>query len=130
MRCEKVREHFADYLTNALSGPVGDEVAGHLAACEACRAEADELRSVWEKLGWIPEGQTDSAAMRARLDSLIAAQESAPTPLRPVPARRRVLMYAAVVALLALMTFAGLRGLRWGADPPNRAPAAPETTIA
>jgi anti-sigma factor RsiW len=42
--CGTVREHLSEYLDEALSGREMQRVAAHLAACEVCRREFDDLR--------------------------------------------------------------------------------------
>ncbi len=53
MRCEEVLEQFTDYVTDNIREPSRSRVHQHLLACESCRAEAEELKTLWETLGSI-----------------------------------------------------------------------------
>ena len=69
MNCEDARTQFVDSWRNSL-GATGDEFRAHLATCERCRAEAEDLRDLWGTLGSLPE-EDPSLAMRTRFyDSL------------------------------------------------------------
>jgi hypothetical protein len=74
MQCEEIREQFADYLIDNIDDPVRFEIAEHLTACEWCRAEADELKMLWTRLGSIP-GAPPSNDARARFDNMLAAYQ-------------------------------------------------------
>ena len=57
------------WLGGELGEPEATELEAHLAACQACRADADDLRDVWESLGvTVPAAVTTSTwpAVRAR----------------------------------------------------------------
>src|SRR5262247_540544 len=54
MQCEEVRNQFADYVIDQMQEPVRSLVSEHLTACETCRTEAEELKSLWKRLGSIP----------------------------------------------------------------------------
>lgn len=74
MNCEDARTQFVDYWRGALEDPVG-EFRAHLASCERCRAEAEQLRDLWGTLGAIPE-EDPSLGMRTRFyDSLRAFRQ-------------------------------------------------------
>lgn len=69
MNCEEARTQFVDYWRGTLE-ETGGEFDAHLAACERCRAEAQELRDLWGTMGAMPE-EDPSLGMRARFyDSL------------------------------------------------------------
>jgi hypothetical protein len=69
MNCEEARTQFVDYWRGSLEEG-GGEFDAHLASCERCRAEAQELRDLWGTLGSMPE-EDPSLGMRARFyDSL------------------------------------------------------------
>ncbi|HYL35754.1 MAG TPA: zf-HC2 domain-containing protein [Bryobacteraceae bacterium] len=54
MNCEDARTQFVDYWRGSLEGREA-EFRAHLAACERCRAEAEELKDMWSTLGALPE---------------------------------------------------------------------------
>jgi HEAT repeats len=78
MDCEEIRNRLADCLIG--DGPGGggaravpDEVRQHLAACAACREEAESLAQTWTALGTVASPPPDSAAMRQRFDAMLDA---------------------------------------------------------
>jgi len=54
MTCEQVREAMCDYLEGNLTGDVALSFSSHLAECQACRQEADELRAT---LDWLRQAE-------------------------------------------------------------------------
>jgi hypothetical protein len=72
MQCEEVREQFTDYVITDIRSPVRLDVERHLAGCESCRAEADELKTLWASLGSIPAIEP-GAELRARFDLMLEA---------------------------------------------------------
>lgn len=76
MTCEKTQERFADYLTGDLDETGRGEVRAHIAACDACRADLEDLTAVWTKLGVLPEEQP-SGALRGRFYAMLEEQRSA-----------------------------------------------------
>jgi anti-sigma factor ChrR (cupin superfamily) len=74
MQCEQVREQFADYLIDSIDEPVRFEIAAHLTACESCRTETDELKTLWTRLGSIP-GSQPSPDARPRFDAMLDAYQ-------------------------------------------------------
>jgi hypothetical protein len=54
MRCDDVAELTIDYLDGALGEEARRKVDEHLSGCAACRAELDNLGSVWSALGRLP----------------------------------------------------------------------------
>jgi len=69
MNCEQARTQFVDYWRGTLEDSRA-EFDAHLAACERCRAEAEDLRDMWSALGTLPE-EDPSLRLRARFyDSL------------------------------------------------------------
>jgi hypothetical protein len=71
MNCEEARTQFVDYWRGSLEES-GGEFDAHLASCERCRAEAQELRDLWGTLGSMPD-EDPSLGMRTRFyDSLRA----------------------------------------------------------
>lgn len=55
MNCNDAIALLVESLAAPLSGGAGAELAAHLAACDACRAEAVAMRRIWEELDRLPE---------------------------------------------------------------------------
>ncbi|HVT61422.1 MAG TPA: hypothetical protein VHR45_23865 [Thermoanaerobaculia bacterium] len=73
MTCEQTHELLTDYMTGDLArDPSGaaDELSAHLAACAACREEAEGLRELWQTLGRLPQ-ERPSAALESRFYALL-----------------------------------------------------------
>jgi len=64
MNCEEARTQFVDFWRGTLEDPLGD-FRTHLASCERCRAEAEELKDLWGTLGALPE-EDPSLGLRVR----------------------------------------------------------------
>ena len=64
MNCEQARTQFVDYWRGTLDDSRA-EFDAHLASCERCRAEAEDLKDMWSVLGSMPE-QDPSLRMRSR----------------------------------------------------------------
>lgn len=70
MNCEESRKNFVDYWRGALEEMTNARFQAHLATCEGCRREAEQLKEIWGTLGTLPE-QDPSTHMRMRFyDSL------------------------------------------------------------
>lgn len=65
MNCEESRKNFVDYWRGTLDEMSNARFQAHLAACEGCRREAEQLQDVWATLGTLPE-LDPSAHMRLR----------------------------------------------------------------
>jgi HEAT repeats/Putative zinc-finger len=72
MKCDELREKFADYLAGELDGKSLGEVRGHLADCAACREEMEGLSAIWTKLGVLPKEQP-GGALRSRFYEMLQA---------------------------------------------------------
>jgi len=69
MNCESARTQFVDYWRGTLEDADG-EFHAHLASCERCRAEAEDLRDLWSTLGAMTD-EDPSMRLRVRFyDSL------------------------------------------------------------
>jgi HEAT repeats len=74
MQCEEVREQFADYVIDQLQDPAATQVLEHLNSCQTCRAEAEELKSLWTTLGLIP-AEEPTPQLRSRFQIMLEAYE-------------------------------------------------------
>jgi HEAT repeat protein len=87
MRCADTTANLADYL----AGTLGDEQAAglrrHTSTCERCRGEVAAFEHTWQMLGIVSAPRPDTAAMRSRLDAMIAGYQEGiaaePSPRRP-----------------------------------------------
>jgi hypothetical protein len=112
MQCQDISAKIVDHLAGALGGPERHEFEAHLALCPVCRAEVENLSQTWDRLTDIPAIRPDSAAMRARLDVLLADSGSISSWLRRYISPR--LLLQGCVALLLLV--AGIQ-LGWQIRP-------------
>ncbi|HWQ53542.1 MAG TPA: zf-HC2 domain-containing protein [Bryobacteraceae bacterium] len=72
MNCDELEPYIADYLSGTLAGARREAFEAHLAGCEACRAEAGELRRIWQELGLVKE-PAPSRALRGRFYASLEA---------------------------------------------------------
>ncbi len=70
MSCDKIQEMFADYLTGDIDEESRQAVQNHIAGCDACRSEIEDLTAVWAKLGVLPEEQP-TCALRGRFYAML-----------------------------------------------------------
>lgn len=76
MRCEEVRERFADVLAGTLDA---DHVAAfrqHVTACAECQAEFAGLGSLWDGLDRVPAAPVPSNRMRERFSAMLAGERA------------------------------------------------------
>ncbi len=107
MNCEEARTQFVDYWRGTLE-EAGGEFDAHLASCERCRAEAQELRDLWGTMGAMPE-EDPSLGMRTRFyDSLRSwRQQESERRQRFWWVHRPAFQAACAVAILAIGVAAG-----------------------
>lgn len=109
-------EMISSYLDGALRAKEMEDIDLHLASCDACRQEADELRAVVDVLRAMPT----VPAPRSFAIPVPAAQAWSPEPSRPwwSPAPLAGLRAAAVAAAVALaVVFAGDLSGSFGSSP-------------
>src|SRR2546423_13362621 len=70
MNCESLKERLADYWAGRLSDPARAEINGHLRECAGCKAEAESLGAIWQKLGDIPD-ESPGPSMRLRFEATL-----------------------------------------------------------
>ena len=89
-----IRELSGIAAVRALTADEARTVSEHLAGCDSCRAEYEELRTVADLLLRAPEPIAPSPELRSRILAAVAADprqeasDSAPAPI-PIAARRR-----------------------------------------
>src|SRR5215831_6204959 len=107
MQCEEVREQFADYVIGRLQDSARPQLTEHLRGCPSCRAELDELKTIWMQLDDIPRAEPTSA-VRERFEVMLQAyQDGLRRPARSW--RRPALQFLAAAALLILGIGIGYR---------------------
>ena len=70
MQCDKVRDHFSDYLIERLTPNVQAALSQHVRECDSCKAELEEWTDIWVKMGSLTPagiGEPTSAEMGMRL---------------------------------------------------------------
>ena len=89
MKCDIIREMFADDWAGALDSDDRTEFDLHLAGCEACRKEREQLNQLWAGLAAIPfeEPRSDS---RQRFYSMLEGHRQGIGRSRP-PQQRSVI---------------------------------------
>ena len=107
MQCEEVREQFADYVIGRLQDSARLQLTEHLHGCPSCRAELDELKTIWMQLDDIPRAEP-TAAVRERFEVMLQAYRDGLR--RPAKSwRLPVLQFLAAAALLILGIGIGYR---------------------
>lgn len=74
MKCEQVKELFPDFLVGDLEEDEMNMVSLHLAECETCRTEIEDLSAVWIKLGVLPE-ELPGEGLRSRFYSMLEKEK-------------------------------------------------------
>jgi hypothetical protein len=76
MKCPETMERLMERLRGRLDEEADRELSEHLAACPACRIEAEETVHLWGRLGSLEASEdVPSARMRARLWAALSAYE-------------------------------------------------------
>lgn len=73
MNCRDLDARLIDHLSGTLDAAADRRVREHLAACERCRAEAEELGGLWLTLGLIRD-EDPGSDLRERFFSALSAQ--------------------------------------------------------
>ena len=76
MRCEEVRQRFAEYLAGSLDAGVAQELEQHVASCAECQAEYAGVEALWKALGEVPVPAVPSNRMRERFSAMLAAERA------------------------------------------------------
>lgn len=89
MTCQNIKELFPEFLTGELNHETQGRVQSHLASCDSCREELENLSAIWTKLGVIPEEQP-GGEVRTRFYTMLEAykqgmaQEGQPSRLKKI----------------------------------------------
>ncbi len=102
--CDSIRADLSALLDGELPDPRRSELAQHLASCDACRAELEQLRTVAAELNALPR-LAAPRALRAKLAERVHTSQWAAPPKRPVMLRLYV-RASAIAAVVALLAFA------------------------
>jgi len=74
MNCRQANEALPDFLLGSLNEAAHAEMQTHLNSCAMCREEANELSTIWNKLGALPNAQPDETS-RARFYAMLEAYQ-------------------------------------------------------
>jgi hypothetical protein len=89
MTCQNIKELFPEFLTGELDHETQERIQSHLASCDSCREELENLSAIWTKLGVIPEEQP-GGEVRTRFYTMLEAykqgmtQEGQPSRLKKI----------------------------------------------
>jgi hypothetical protein len=76
MRCEEVRERFAEYLAGSLDAGDAQALEQHVASCAGCQTELAGIEALWQALGKVPAPYVPSNRMRERFSAALAAERA------------------------------------------------------
>lgn len=76
MNCEDATPLLMDRLQGTVLPADEERLAGHLASCAACSAEAAALAETWASLGSLDDGEVPHERLRARFHAALAAHEA------------------------------------------------------
>jgi hypothetical protein len=110
----RLRNQLSPYLDGALSPTQKSALEGHLASCEACRGELDELRSTISATRELP--QLDAPRSFALTPQMLNRRVAAPAPSVPPVALGMRLASAGVAVFLAVVVIGDLSGVGGGSD--------------
>jgi anti-sigma factor RsiW len=100
MMCDHVLHRLPAYLDNEIVPPEHDAISEHLAHCERCRAEKEQLLTLWGEL-WqmpVPQAPADLADKVMR----VIRGEDVETTAEPIRFSRLLPVSAAVAAVVAI----------------------------
>lgn len=103
MNCQQARDSLGALVSGDIESPPRDDLEAHLRSCSACRAEFEELESVWQELGRLPAYRVPDE-LKESLESLSSRAGAGSPNSFPAKARlpRRAMLLQAVAALLLL----------------------------
>jgi hypothetical protein len=110
----RLRNQLSPYLDGALSSTETSTLEAHLATCEACRAELDELRATVAATRQLP--RVDAPRSFALSPQLLEGRAVAPAPSAPPLALGMRLASAGLAVFLAVVVIGDLSGVGGGSD--------------
>lgn len=129
--CPSRRRELAEMVDGALGLRDLERLNAHLVGCGRCRAEAESLRAIRDRVRGVA-AEPHASALTDRLLSIAGEDAGQPLWARPfdrgrigeLPSRRRRTRKAVAGAMtLTCLLLAGLVGVGWAAAPPTRTPA-------
>ena len=125
MRCEEVRERFAESLAGTLDASHVEALEQHLSSCAECSAEHAGAETLWKALGSMPALPVPSNKMRERFSAMLLAERGSATrgtasPLVDVRAPARQSWQRGPLVQLAMAASLLLAGVVIGRTTMNR----------
>ncbi|WP_425309905.1 sigma-E factor regulatory protein RseB domain-containing protein [Ammonicoccus fulvus] len=129
--CPSRRRELAEMVDGALGLRELERLNAHLVDCAGCRAEADSLRTVRDRVRGV-NSEAPASDLTDRLLKIAGERADQPLWARPfdrgragaLPSHRRRKRHAvAGVMTMTCLLLAGLVGVGWAAAPPTRTPA-------
>jgi putative zinc finger protein len=105
MTCEEIETRMAGYWSLTLSQEEEIAVEAHLAGCEACRAEAERLGTLWRDLARLPSPEPGGGVRERFYETLAAYRDGAAAARmeRPAPGWRKMAWVWQIAAGVALL---------------------------
>jgi len=75
MNCEEIRPLIVDYLTDELPPPRQEAVREHCRRCATCRRELEDVTTLWQQLGVLPE-EPPGERLRANFYQMLASYQA------------------------------------------------------
>jgi hypothetical protein len=90
MNCQNIKEKFPDFLIGDIDPNDKKGIESHLAECESCRQELENLGEIWAKLGVLPDVQPNKE-MRTRFYTMLDAYRQGLDHEKPEPRLQKML---------------------------------------
>jgi hypothetical protein len=103
MRCEQFREWISAYLERSIAPPLAAKMEEHAAGCPSCRAELEDVRTLWQMMAEARRVEPP-AALHARIMQEVHTRVPAAPALRWWELAWRPRFAFAAAAILAVMT--------------------------
>jgi hypothetical protein len=116
MTCADVEELAAELALGGVAGAERAAAVAHLAGCDNCRSLVDQLARAADSLLLLAPAAEPPPGFESKVLARIAVAAQ-PMPVRPLrPARRRIWLAAAAVAVAASLSAVGVAELRHGSS--------------
>ena len=89
MTCEKLKKLIPDYLMGSLEPETVKQFEEHVFRCSGCGQELEQLRSVWEKLGELPQEEPEPS-IRSRFYAMLEQAKTGTKAKKKVPLTERL----------------------------------------